>query len=144
MLVNLAFWGGLISSALGIGGGIIYNPVLLSLGLPPMVAGASGMVLVTFSKFATTFIFLIYHQLNIAYGFWLAFWTTTATIIAMFAGHWYTRMSGRQSFIVWAVVLTFVIGIAIVLAIGSLYVIDAQKQGLSLTTIGTICTRNIK
>ena len=35
ILIWLGFMGGMIAGALGLGGGVIFNPVLLSLGLPP-------------------------------------------------------------------------------------------------------------
>ena len=59
VVIALGFCGGFIAGALGLGGGIIYNPVLLTLGLPPMVSAASGLYLVTFSKIATSLVYLI-------------------------------------------------------------------------------------
>jgi uncharacterized membrane protein YfcA len=55
----LGFFGGLIAGALGLGGGVIFNPMLLMLGLPPLVSSASGLFLVTFSKVATSIIYLV-------------------------------------------------------------------------------------
>ena len=60
VLVCLGFFGGLVAGALGLGGGVIFNPVLLTLGLPPLVSGASGLYLVTFSKVATSVVYIIY------------------------------------------------------------------------------------
>jgi len=59
-IVMLGFAGGLIAGALGLGGGVIFNPCLLLLGLPPLVSSASGLYLVTFSKISTSVIYLIY------------------------------------------------------------------------------------
>ena len=59
-IVLLGFFGGLISGALGLGGGVIFNPCLLTLGLPPLVSSASGLYLVTFSKIATTVVYLVF------------------------------------------------------------------------------------
>jgi uncharacterized membrane protein YfcA len=58
-IVMLGFFGGLIAGALGLGGGVIFNPMLLMLGLPPLVSSASGLFLVTFSKVATSVIYLV-------------------------------------------------------------------------------------
>lgn len=49
MLLLLGFAGGWVAGALGLGGGSIYNPALLSLGVHAQVAGATGMYLVLFS-----------------------------------------------------------------------------------------------
>jgi hypothetical protein len=58
ILVFLGFFGGIISAALGLGGGVIYNPILLTLGLPPQVAGACSLFLVCFSKIASTVVYI--------------------------------------------------------------------------------------
>ena len=60
-VTSCGFCGGLIAGALGLGGGVIYNPVMLMLGLPPMVSAASGLYLVTFSKIATTVVYVVNH-----------------------------------------------------------------------------------
>lgn len=35
ILLLLGFMGGILAGALGLGGGVIFNPVLLTMGLPP-------------------------------------------------------------------------------------------------------------
>ena len=49
VLLVLGFAGGLVAGALGLGGGSAYNPALLAMGIPPRVASATGLYLVTFS-----------------------------------------------------------------------------------------------
>lgn len=56
VLVSIGFVGGLVAGALGLGGGSIYNPALLSLGVHPKVSGATGMFLVLFSTVNTCLI----------------------------------------------------------------------------------------
>ena len=48
-LLAIGFVGGWVAGAMGLGGGSIYNPALLSLGVHPRVAGSTGMYLVFFS-----------------------------------------------------------------------------------------------
>jgi len=64
-LVVVGFLGGWIAGALGLGGGSIYNPCLLMMGVPPMVSAATGLYLVTFSKVASVLIYFLYGQLPI-------------------------------------------------------------------------------
>ena len=52
-LVAFSFIGGWVSGALGLGGGSIFNPLLLSLGCPPKVASATGMYMMIFSTGAS-------------------------------------------------------------------------------------------
>ena len=53
LLLVVGFSGGFVAGALGLGGAVIYNPALLSLGLHPKVASATGMYLVLFSVLNT-------------------------------------------------------------------------------------------
>jgi len=141
VLLNLAFWGGLLAGALGLGGGVIFNPVLLTLGLPPIVAAASGLYLVTFSKIATTVVYLVYGQLDLPYGFWLSFCAAFGSILALFFARWYERVSGRQSFIVWVLVFDFILGIAIIASFGTINLKQTHEHGLSITAFSPICKK---
>ena len=58
-LLMLGFIGGWVAGALGLGGGSIYNPAFLSLGIPPKVSSATGLYLVTFSTFASVLVYFL-------------------------------------------------------------------------------------
>lgn len=58
-LLFYSFFGGFISGAFGQGGGSIFNPVLIEMGVPPSVAGATGMYMVMFSSFSSSIMFLM-------------------------------------------------------------------------------------
>ena len=53
LLLVLGFAGGWVAGALGLGGGSIYNPALLAMGIPPKVSSATGLYLVLFSTIAS-------------------------------------------------------------------------------------------
>ena len=59
MVLALGFGGGWVAGALGLGGGVIFNPMLMSLGVPPKVSSATGMYMITFSKIATCTIYFV-------------------------------------------------------------------------------------
>ncbi|TNV83676.1 hypothetical protein FGO68_gene15415 [Halteria grandinella] len=73
-LVSVALGGGWVSGALGLGGGAIFNPVLLSMGIPASVSGSTGMYLVMFSTLGSSFTYILVGQLNLIYGLWTSFW----------------------------------------------------------------------
>lgn len=58
-LILMSFVGGWVSGALGLGGGAIFNPLLLSMGCPPKVASATGMYMIIFSTGASTTTYII-------------------------------------------------------------------------------------
>ena len=58
-LIVLGFAGGWVAGALGLGGGCVYNPALLALGIPPKVSSATGLYLVTISKIASVLVYFL-------------------------------------------------------------------------------------
>lgn len=78
-----SFVGGWVSGALGLGGGSIFNPLLLSLGVPPKVASATGMYMIIFSTGASTFTYLLADMLPVSYGIWVGSFCVLGTIIGM-------------------------------------------------------------
>ena len=82
-LTGLGFVGGLVAGALGLGGGSIYNPALLTLGVHPKVSGATGMFLVLFSTINTCLVNYLNGFLNIQYGVWISFWSLIGSLIGM-------------------------------------------------------------
>ena len=76
--------GGLVSGAFGLGGGIIYNPLFLGLGLPPAVASATGMFMVMFSNFGSSLTYLVYRTLIIDYGLWISLFAVISSLAGLF------------------------------------------------------------
>lgn len=70
-LLVVSFVGGWVSGALGLGGGSIFNPLLLSLGCPPKVASSTGMYMIIFSTGASTTAYMISGLLDPTYGGWI-------------------------------------------------------------------------
>lgn len=63
-LLIFAFFGGWISGALGLGGGSIFNPVLISMNMAPSASSATGKYMIMFSKLASVLVYFIYGLLN--------------------------------------------------------------------------------
>lgn len=82
-LIGFSFIGGWVSGALGLGGGAIFNPLLLSMGCPPKVASASGMYMIMFSTGASTCTYIISGMLDIGYGGWVGGFCFLGTFIGM-------------------------------------------------------------
>lgn len=75
--------GGWSTGALGLGGGVLFNPLLMSMGHQPKVAAATGMYMVIFSTGAATTIYIIMGTLNMQYGLWISAIVLVTTIIGM-------------------------------------------------------------
>ena len=94
-LLMFSFLGGWVSGALGLGGGSIFNPLLLSMGLPPKVASATGMYMIIFSTGASTMTYIISDMLNLSYGLWIGSFCVMGTLIGMYLLEKMMKRMGR-------------------------------------------------
>ena len=83
-LVIFALMGGWVSGALGLGGGAIFNPLLLSMGVPPSVASATGMYMILFSTSGSSMIYIFYKMLNLQFGFWIGLWCSLGSLVGLY------------------------------------------------------------
>ena len=99
IVLGLGFFGGWVAGALGLGGGTIYNPMLISLGVPPKTSSATGMYLIAFSTLSTSVLFIIFGQLLLDYGLWMGFWSCVGAMAGLKGANWYMKKFDRQSII---------------------------------------------
>ena len=105
--------GGWVSGALGLGGGAIFNPLLLSMGVPPAVASSTGMYMIMFSTAGSSITYIIFGTLNLQFGLWIGVWCAIASIIGLYILDKVVKKFDRQSPIVF--LLTFVLGLSALL-----------------------------
>jgi uncharacterized membrane protein YfcA len=70
-----------LASAVGLGGGIVFNPVLIGLGVPPQVAASTGMYMIMFSAGLNTLTFYLFDNLHVAYAYWIGLWSAIGIAI---------------------------------------------------------------
>lgn len=83
-LATASICGGL-ASAIGLGGGIVFNPVLIGLGIPPTVAASTGMYMIMFSSLLNTVTFHLFGVLSVPFALWIGFWSSIGTAIFLTA-----------------------------------------------------------
>ena len=57
-LIGCSIVGGMVG-AMGLGGAIVFNPVLMTMGVVPQVVASTGMYLIMYSQAANTVIYLL-------------------------------------------------------------------------------------
>ena len=139
IVLSLGFFGGWIAGALGLGGGVIFNPILIAMNVPPKVSSATGMYLITFSKIATCIIYFLYGQLQLDYGLWAAFWSAVCAVLGLYGANWYMEKFKRQSIIVAALVIILGISAIGVPIIGAFELKRSVDAGLSILKFKSIC-----
>lgn len=112
-LVVFALLGGWVSGALGLGGGAIFNPLLLSMGVPPKVSSSTGMYMIMFSTAASSSIYILYRMLNLEYAIWIGVWCAIGSMVGLVTLESINKKLNRQSPIV--IVLSFVLGLSAIL-----------------------------
>ena len=134
-LIFFSFIGGWVSGALGLGGGSIFNPLLLSMGVPPPVASATGMYMIIFSTGASTMTYIIQGMLDVDYGLTIGGFCLIGTFVGMKVLDKVMKKLNRQSPLV--MLLTLVLGMS-ALAV-PYFGIDQLKDEDNLFEMGHIC-----
>jgi uncharacterized membrane protein YfcA len=107
-LLIFSFIGGLISGAFGLGGGSIFNPLLIEMGVPPSVSAATGMYMVMLSSLATSIMYASYGALDFEYAAWLSMWSVLGLINSLGFVSDYIKKHNRESLIVY--LMTAILG----------------------------------
>ena len=138
-ILALAFIGSFLGNALGLGGGFIYNPVQLSLGVAPSVAASTSMYMIMFSALASTTLLLIFGQVNVAYVLYMACSCGVGVIIGMYFIGKLLKKWKRQSIVAicLAVILTIATAISGVSNIMNLR--EQRANGLDIFTGDSLC-----
>ena len=134
-LIGFSFVGGWVSGALGLGGGAIFNPLLLSMGVPPKVSSSTGMYMIIFSTGASTISYLLNGMLNVGYGIWVGSFCVLGTITGMVALEKIMTKFDRQSPLV--MLLAFIMGIsALAVPYFGLTKLDTSQD---IWALGSLC-----
>jgi len=116
-MVSLAFVSGVFSSMLGLGGGVIYNPIFVSLQLFPSVAFSTGMYLAMFTSLSNTILYALSNQLVYTWAFYQGLLSIIGAYVGIKSVKEIVARTGKDSILVF--VLAFVI-------IGSAFIIPIQ------------------
>jgi len=136
LLSGKCSFGGLFAGLLGLGGGVIFNPLLLDAGHPPEVAAATGMYMVMYSSGAATVQYLITGDLNIEFSLWLGAFSIIGTITGMIWMKNYIKKTGRQSAILLMLAIMMLVSTIVMPIFGA---ISALKSNLRVWSFNSFC-----
>lgn len=83
ILLIISFIGGALTAIVGIGGGVVYTPLLLEFGVHPKVTTSTSLFLVLYTSFSNSLQFAIGNQIIWGYGIWLAVWCAAGTVTGL-------------------------------------------------------------
>ena len=131
--VAVTLLGGTVAGMLGFGGGMILNPLMLEMGIHPLVSSATSSVMVLFSASTATFAFAVNGRLNYQYAAVYGGVCAVASAFGVVVISTSVRRSGKGSLIVF--ILAMIIGTGAVLqaVFGGIAVVQDVKSGRHLS-----------
>mmetsp|Transcript_7599 Transcript_7599/g.16336 ORF Transcript_7599/g.16336 Transcript_7599/m.16336 type:complete len:568 (+) Transcript_7599:131-1834(+) len=115
------FLGGLV----GIGGGIVFGPVLLELGLHSEAVQATSAVFVLLSSSIATVQFALLGHIMYQYVLWYGMVAVAGTILGQICTEYFLRLTGRSSIIILSIAVSLGVSMLLTAWIG---VLDALRD----------------
>ena len=138
-LCCIGFLAGFIAGVIGIGGGVVLGPILLDLGIHPIVGTVTTNMLVLITSSSTTFQFILFKMLNLEYGVICIVFSALGSYCGTYLVNTYVKKTGKQSFIV-LILFCVVITSAIVLPLSSLInIIEDYNKGYNIFEFESLC-----
>jgi uncharacterized membrane protein YfcA len=135
-VVGIGIIAGIVSSSLGIGGGMITNPAFSSLGMDPKQSSSTSNFLIIITAIASSFIFILSGQLIIGYSICLGTFCTAAALIGSFYILKYINQTGRSSILL--VIMEYFLIASLFIALYKLFTLDLKGHSF----IGSLFVTN--
>ena len=126
-IVSIGIFAGIVSSSLGIGGGMITNPVFSGLGMDPKQSSSTSNFLIIVTAIASSFIFVLSGQLNIVYSLNMGMLCTAAAFVGSFFILKYINRTGKSSILL--VIMEYFLIASFFIALYKLVTNDTQGYG---------------
>lgn len=135
----LALVGGILAGWLGIGGGVIYNPILLKFGIHPQVVSATSLFIVTFVTLSSVILFFIAGMVELGYAALLAVVAIAVTYFSIVQVNKAVQRSGRASIVVFFLTAIMAISALIIPVYGVFQEKDKDNNGVDIWDFNSMC-----
>ena len=125
-VVGISIIAGIVSSSLGIGGGMITNPAFSSLGMDPKESSSTSNFLIIVTAIASSFIFILSGQLEIGYSICLGTFCTLAALVGSFYILKYINKTGKSSVLL--VIMEYFLVASLFIAIYKIFTLDLNDS----------------
>jgi len=143
MILFGSFCGGVVG-ALGLGGSVVFNPVMLGLGVRPRVASATSMYITLFGACSRTLVFLLMGDVDLPYAGVLGLCGICGIIGGLTLIKKLLAKYERPSIIVF--VLAVILGISAIMVpvFNVKNMLEHVKEHISITSFGSLCPHTAK
>ena len=139
IVCSVSILAGTIAAIVGIGGGMIYIPLLLIIGYPPFVASSTSMFMVMYSSIGNVIAYSVQGKVYYAYGAWYALWTMLGVILGVTGANKIVKKTGRQSLFIFLLAGVLVLGIIFSIVFNTLNIIDDVNEGEKIFKFKSVC-----
>lgn len=133
------FLSGCLSAMLGIGGGLIISPVLLEVGLHPLVASSTSNFLVLFTSSSTSLQFMLFGMVKEDYGIVFFLLSILGSIIGSYSVQKLIKNTGKYSYLIFILGITLLISSILIPGESLFSLINAFNNGKSIFKINSPC-----
>ena len=121
---------GVISSMIGVGGGMVTNPLLLSMGIDPKATSSTSNFLIMTTAIASTFIFTLSGQFQISYAIYLGIPCSISAFYGSKAILSYINTTGKTSILL-KIMVYFLVACGIIIVFKTIFQFnDIIKDGI--------------
>jgi uncharacterized membrane protein YfcA len=135
----ICFAAGFFSGMFGIGGGIVFGPLMLALGMPPEVSSATSACMILFTSLTATTSFLVFGLLVLDYAIFCFVLGFISTWIGQVALTLLLKNNPRKSYIAFLIGGVVLIS-AFLMTIQSIISMAEGKGGGKQKEMGGICS----
>lgn len=136
---GIAVGGGALASTIGMGGGVIMGPLLLSLQVHPLVTAATSTLMILFSSSAATLSFAVAGHMNREYALIYCMCNFVSSFAGVFLIGKVVRKTGKSAVIVLLLACTMAAGAVASAGFGGYESLQNFRTGTNLT-FSSICT----
>lgn len=135
----LALVGGILAGWLGIGGGVIYNPILLKFGIHPQVVSATSLFIVMFVTLSSVILFFIAGMVQLDYAALLAIVAIAITYFSIVQVNKAVQRSGRASIVVFFLTAVIAISALVIPVYGVFQEKGKEENGVDIWDFNSTC-----
>ena len=134
-----AFCSGVMAGLLGIGGGLILGPLLLELGLHPVVSTATSNFLVLFTSSSTSIQFILLGMMNVDYGIACTIASTVGSFFGTILIQRLIKKTKRNSYLIFTLASVLGISTIFIPAHTAIKIFQQVVEGKSIWTFNSPC-----
>lgn len=138
-MLSIALVAGVLSGMVGLGGGVIFNIVLLEFGVNPLVSSATGMYMVMLATLSSSILFIMEGKMLYGYAIFLGLCMSVAAIIGLKSVDKLMKKYGRPSLLVIVLAGVIIAGTFTTSGLSIVQIVSDYEDGKNLVKFNSYC-----